>query len=364
MGRVPVLCGVTWSDRVEAMESPVGRMSLAHCRACAHVCNTAFDRRMLRYDADYDNSLHHSATFQSYEAALARYLAEEYELHDRHVVELGCGKGDFLVELCRTADCRGTGYDRSYDGRFSDARVTFVREYMAWDHAPEFDFFVARHVLEHFADPFEFLDGLRFACGDRMVQGYIEVPDAIYDFEGSGLDCVYPHVSYFSATSLSRLAVRAGFAVLRLVRNFEGQFLGLEIGVNTDTPDEAPFSGMGLHREREILATFGDRYRLFVNDWRSRLGAVGFERFGLWGAGAKGVAFLNAVDPDARLGAVIDLNPWKWNRHLPVTGHLVHEPAAIADVGLRHVIITNPAYGQEIERALSDLGVNAEISLA
>lgn len=361
MGRVPVLCGVTWRERAEARESPVGSMRLGYCRACAHVCNAAFDERLLVYDAGYDNSLHHSATFRSYAAGLAQYLADEYQLQGKHVVELGCGKGDFLVELCRTGSCRGTGYDRSYDGRFSDERVTFVPEYMEWEDAPEFDFFAARHVLEHFADPYEFLRGVRTACGDRTVQGYVEVPDAIYDFARSGLDCIYPHVSYFSATSLGRLAVRAGFAVLRLVRNFEGQFLGLEIAANTDTPDEPPLRGMGLRREREILATFGSRHGSFVADWRARLAVIGFERCALWGAGAKGVAFLNAIDPDARLGGVIDLNPWKWNRHLPVTGHRIMEPAAIADAGVDLVITTNPAYRDEIARALTDLNVGAEV---
>lgn len=132
----------------------------------------------------------------------------------------------------------------------------------------------------------------------------------------------------------------------------ESQFLGLEIGVNMDTPGEAPLGGMGLRREREILASFGDRYRALAHDWRSQLGDIGFERCALWGAGAKGVAFLNAIDPQAQFGAqfgpVIDLSPWKWDRYLPVTAHQISEPTSRALHGIDNVIITNPAYHNEI----------------
>ena len=251
LGRVPVASGVTFADRSEALESPAARMELASCPACCHVYNIAFDPALVDYDANYDNTLHYSNVFSDYAGNLARRLAHEYCLDGRHVVELGCGKGDFLVELCQTANARGTGYDRSYEGGITDERVTFVRDYMSPENATEFDFFVVRHVVEHLVDPYEFLVELRAACGRKPVRGYVEVPDAIYDFERSPWNCHYPHVSYFSATALYRLGIRAGFGLLRLVRSFEGQYLSLELGANVPTPDEVTFTGMGLHRERE-----------------------------------------------------------------------------------------------------------------
>jgi hypothetical protein len=362
--RTPVLCGVTWEDEHAARDSAAGDMSLHACPACAHVYNAAYDPALLEYDEEYDNSLYHSGTYRAYADHLIDHLARSYGLRGKSVVEVGSGKGDFIVELCRQAECVGIGYDRSYDGRFEDERVTFVRDYLRWDDAPKFDFFVSRHVVEHLVDPYEFLRGLRTASNGRPVQGYIEVPDAISDFERSGWDCIYPHVSYFSATSLERLAVRAGFAVLRLVRNFQGQFLGLEIGANTPTPEVPPTRGMGLRREREILAEFAERYPRVVAGWKARLDEIGPERCVLWGAGAKGVSFLNAVDPDARMGAVVDLNPNKWGRYLPVTGHRVEAPSALTgtDVGL--VVITNPAYSAEITDELAGMDLHPSIEAA
>jgi hypothetical protein len=118
---------------------------------------------------------------------------------------------------------------------------------------------------------------------------------------------------------------------------------------------------VGLRREPEILETFRERYPKLVDAWRSRLSHVGFERCALWGAGAKGVSFLNAVDPASRLGAVIDLNPSKQSRCLPVTGHRVVAPEELRGRDIACVVITNPAYRDEIAGTLEALGVGADI---
>ena len=364
LGRTPVLSGVAYPEQQEALTSPAGDMVLAACPACAHVYNIAFEPDLVRYDADYDNSLHHSGTFKEYADTLVRRLAREYDLTGRHIVEAGSGKGHFLVDLCRAADAFGTGYDPSYAGEVHDPRVEFVREFMAWDRAPEFDFFVARHVLEHLAEPLDFLVGLRTACGRRPVSGYIEVPDAIYDFDRSPWNCPYSHVSYFSATSLARLAIRSGFGVRQLVRSFESQYLALEVTVNQPTPDKTPYAGMGLQRERQILTRFRDDHPDFVRQWRDRLGEFGYERCALWGAGAKGLEFLNAVDPDRRLGAVVDLNPNKTGQYLPVNGRRVDSPDVLTSLDITTVIVTNPAYQREVEADLARLDVDAQVLCA
>jgi hypothetical protein len=242
--------------------------------------------------------------------------------------------------------------------------VSFRRSYMSWDEPDTFDFFVSRHVLEHIADPYEFLIGLRGACGSRRVGGYIEVPDAIYDFERSPWNCIYPHVSYFSATSLARLAIRAGFEILRLSRSFEGQYLSLELGVNMATPDEVHLGGMGLGVERSILADFPRRHAKIVEAWHDRLDTIGYEHCAVWGAGAKGLGFVHALDPDRRLAAVVDLNPHKQGRYLPVTGHRMDPPEKLAGRDIRSVIITNPAYRGEVGAALAALGLDAAVLCA
>jgi SAM-dependent methyltransferase len=365
---VPALCGVTWDGAADARRSPVGPMALRTCDACAHVFNAAFDPALIVYDEQYDNTLHHSPTFRAYAHSLAERLSETYSLSGKRVVELGCGKGEFLTELCALANCYSTGFDPSYEGEIDgargDGRLTFVREFMTPENAPPFDFFLSRHVLEHLEDPSDLLRTVRDSSGGRTVYGYLEVPDAMYDFERSGWDCIYPHVSYFSSTSLRRLVERAGFRLLRLVSDFAGQFLGAEVVGNGQEIDDSARDGVQLARELETIRAFPERYRQAVSRWREFVGRNGPERTALWGAGARGVAFLNAVDPDARLGAVVDLNPAKWHRFLPVAGHEVIPPHELGSRDISAVVLTNPNYENEVSVHLRELGVNAEVVCA
>ena len=363
---VPALCGVTWEDSADARRSPAGPMELRLCEACAHVFNGAFDPEVIVYDASYDNTLHHSPTFRAYAHSLVERLDETYSLEGKHVVELGCGKGEFLTELCEVTHCSATGFDPSYEGieRRPVDGLRFVRAFMTADNAPVFDFFVSRHVLEHLEQPAALLRSVREASGGRAVSGYLEVPDARYDFERSGWDCIYPHVSYFSPTSLRRLLEREGFELVRLVSDFGGQVLGAEVSLGRDRVASDRGSDAELQQQLETARSFPDRYWEAVRYWRDYLDRRSPERVALWGAGARGVAFLNAVDPDCRLGAVVDLNPAKWHRYLPIAGHRVIPPDELPDVGVASVILTNPNYVDEVRSHLRTLGVNADVVCA
>jgi hypothetical protein len=370
LGPVPALCGVTWPDAAAAAASPAGPMRLEHCPACAHVVNVAFRPELIEYDGAYDNNLHHSPTFRGYASDLAERLGRDHHLAGRWALELGCGKGDFLLELCKVAGCRGTGYDASYEGPTAMGDVEFVRGFLPLDgtHPADLrpDFLITRHVLEHLEDPYGFLAGLRRLVGDREVRGYFEVPNASYDFATAGWDCIYPHVSYFNAESLRRMVTRAGFDVLRVDTSFSDVFLYVEVAANLaaaapPAPDVAVVEGQLGH-----LATFGRRYADTVARWRSTVAQLAAEGANpvLWGAGARGVAFLSAADPGRALAGVVDVNPHKWGRYLPVTAHRVSSPREAAALRPRVVIITNPAYQGEIGRQLAELGLDARVVTA
>ena len=84
----------------------------------------------------------------------------------------------------------------------------------------------------------------------------------------------------------------------------------------------------------------------------------------LWGAGSRGVQFLTQIDPERNLAAVVDVNPRKWGRFLPVTAHRVDPPETLRDLAPGAVIITNPAYRNEIDATLDNLGVTADLLVA
>jgi SAM-dependent methyltransferase len=373
LGDIPVLCGVHWADAQAAAASPVGRMTLGYCPSCAYVRNVAFDPAVMVYDTTMDTNLHHSPAFQAFSAELVKHLAERYRLAGARVLDVGCGQGEFLRELCHTAGCTGTGYDAMYAGpEGADPSGATLHSGHAPRGAalPDFDLVTSRHWFEHLADPYEFLVDLRQRAGDRKVYGYLEVPDAVYDLSTAGWEVIYPHVSYFDAASLVRIVQRAGWRVEDTGTLFNGMFRFIEMSANAEAEPrrgERPVPGPEA-RDRQLAAIDGFRARHEAERerWRNRIGALvtAGARPVLWGAGSRGVQFLTFADADRRLSAVVDVNSRKWGRYLPVTAHRVDPPQILARLKPEAVIITNPAYQNEIGAALRDLGVDAELLVA
>ncbi|MGH7268246.1 MAG: class I SAM-dependent methyltransferase, partial [Candidatus Rokuibacteriota bacterium] len=82
----------------------------------------------------------------------------------------------------------------------------------------------------------------------------------------------------------------------------------------------------------------------------------------VWGAGAKGVMFLNLLDlgPDA-VPVVVDQNPRKQGGYLPGTGQAIVPPAALRDHGIRTVLVMNPNYRDEVAATLSREALDADL---
>src|SRR5215470_19526355 len=87
IGTIPVLCGVHWADSAAAAASPVGRMHLAYCPACAYVRNIAFDPAVMVYDTTMDTNLHHSPAFQAFSAELVEHLGQRYRLSGARILD-------------------------------------------------------------------------------------------------------------------------------------------------------------------------------------------------------------------------------------------------------------------------------------
>jgi hypothetical protein len=372
LGEIPVLCGVHWADADEAAKSPVGRMSLAYCPECAYVRNIAFDPSVMVYDTTMDTNLHHSPAFQKFSAELVSHLGSRFSLSGARVLDIGCGQGEFLRELCHHTGCTGVGYDAMYAGPDGPdpSGATFHSGFAPRGSAlPAYDMVTSRHWFEHIEDPHDFLVDLREQAGGRPVSGYLEVPDAVYDLATAGWEVIYPHVSYFDANSLCRIVERAGWRVEDTGTLFSGMFRFIEISANESSPRRgtAPLPGPSdAQRQLAAVAGFAERHRAERDRWRDRiasLAAAGANPV-LWGAGSRGVQFLTLADPQRRLSAVVDLNPRKWGRFLPVTAHEVSSPESLVPLKPTAVIITNPAYRGEIGAQLESMGISAEILVA
>lgn len=357
---VPVHSVVLVDDAETARNFPTGDIRLQWCRGCGFIQNGLFDPVSVDYTQEFEETQGFSPTFRSFAEDLVEELDRRYRLEGKQVLEVGCGSAaEFLVLLCRRTGASGIGIDPCHraERRPEDAPVEVVAEHYTDEHDHlTGDLVVSRHTLEHIQPVRSFVERLRRSTArTRGGALFLEVPDTTRVLRETAFwDVYHEHCSYFTAGSLSRLVATSGFVVDEVRLGFEGQYLLLHAHPGEDdTPGSAG--------ERDVAA-FADRVGPAIERWEDRLEAQQGRRVVLWGGGSKAVAFLTTIRNPERVAEVVDINPHKQGRVLPVTAHPVVAPADAAARGPDLVIVMNPVYEQEIRDHLDALHVQPEVT--
>ena len=92
----PVVLNYRFASTTEACQVPRRDIALAQCANCGLVFNSSFDPTAIPYDERYENRQCFSPAFREYLDGMAQSLIERYGLRGGRILEIGCGKGDFL----------------------------------------------------------------------------------------------------------------------------------------------------------------------------------------------------------------------------------------------------------------------------
>jgi 2-polyprenyl-3-methyl-5-hydroxy-6-metoxy-1,4-benzoquinol methylase len=361
---VPALCNRLCASEAEAFKVSRGDILLLYCADCGHIVNIAFDRSQIDYDDCYENSLTFSPRYRRYAKATADRLLGRYRLNGKRIIEIGCGAGDFLRLLCDPGN-DGRGYDPSQRNAVHAAgrgRVEIVGRTFSAGDAIGADFVCCRQVLEHLPEPADFLSGLSRDL-DIGAMTFFEVPNALFVVDRLSVwDIIHEHVSYFTASSIARCFAGAGFTVCSAGSAFDDQYLWVEARL-----DAATQSGILPERPGDaIYRSFRARFAERIAQWRQRVEELRRERrrVVVWGAGSKGVMFLNLLRLDDCVDAVVDINPRKQGRFVPVTGHRIVAPSHLQQNPPDLVVVMNPEYRSEVLAMLAEIGIFCDVAVA
>lgn len=313
--------------------------------------NEAFDDSLIDYSVDYENSQAHSAKFFTHMQKVLQLLKQHVK-KDSLIVEVGCGKGDFVQLVQDDGFFKIKGYDASYEGNNLSIEKRYLNEF----DRIETDFVVLRHVLEHIPNPYKFLSMLKEVFGNTKI--YIEVPN--YDWIGANktfFDITYEHVNYFSQLSLGNL-FDSSTTTHGLLFDEQYQYVVADL---TTLNFEFKDSYESNHWQ---YVSFADLFpNLKTELERIETMAQGRSVY-IWGAATKGCLFLaHCVNNNRlinRVAFAIDQNPQKIGRYLP--GSLVQiqskQDFFKAAKGDELLIVSNPAYIEEIKAELKASGLN------
>lgn len=323
-------------------EQTYGRLSLRRNAALNFVENAEFDPHLPAYDDNYQNSQAFSRHFMDHMNGVLAILKKQFPKGSA-VVEVGCGKGDFIDLMQRDGHFKATGYDAAYEGDNPDIE----KRYLTNDDRHEADLVILRHVLEHIPRPHEFLAILKNVFGDAKI--YIEVPDADWIIKnGVFFDITYEHVNYFSRQSLSMLFAKDSTST-DLCFDGQYQYVIAHLADLSDTFAEEYERGSWETLDFDELFPSLNK-KITEIDQRLADGRRGY----VWGAGTKGCMFLvhcqrldKIVD---KIDYAVDVNPNKWGKFLPSSLIPIKSKEDLFQQASPNnlLIVANPNYFDEI----------------
>lgn len=303
--RFPILQNRVYETVSEARNCAVGDIVIIENPQTGLVYNAAFQPELMVYDENYNNEQSLSHHFRLHLEEVATLV--ESLLGKDKLVEVGCGKGFFLEMLLeRGVDIMG--FDPTYDGNNPRVVKKYFDPDIIVDNAKGL---ILRHVLEHVQNPVDFLFQLQSANGGGGLV-YIEVPCFEWICERRAwFDIFYEHVNYFRLSDFSRIFDR----IVQCDHFFGGQYIYIIADLASlrepvfDKNDTVAFPSdflSGLHSQKDEEA----EYPICV-----------------WGGASKGVIFsLLRKRAGLKVDIVIDINPAKQGKFLPVTGLEIQSP--------------------------------------
>jgi SAM-dependent methyltransferase len=367
---VPTNSCILLGTRAEALAYPRGDVELAFCPECGFISNMAFDEKLTEYSGRYEETQSFSGTFNAFHRGLAERLIGRYGLRNKDVLEIGCGKGEFIALLAELGDNRGVGFDPGYrEERTSNAlsdRLRFVKDFYSEKYSDyQADFVCCKMTLEHIHPASRFIATVRRAIGERYdTVVFFQIPEATRIVSDCAFeDIYYEHCSYFTPGSLARLFRRNGFDVLNLETEYAGQYLTIEAKPARGVPTPPLPQEDDLALLRRQVAGFPAKCDAKLEEWRRRVheARARGHRIVLWGSGSKGVSFLTTLGVGESIDYAVDINPHRQGYYMPTTGQQIVAPAFLKDYRPDLVIIMNAIYRDEIAAELDRMALRPEI---
>lgn len=364
----PVQSLITIKSFEEAIAIPKRDITLAFCSNCGFIFNSTFDTTIDYYTQGYEDQQGFSQTWLKYQTGITERFIDKYGIRDKDIIEIGCGKGDYLQLICKLGNNRGIGIDPSYvSGRSeTNPNVKFIKEFYSEKHGElPVDVIVCKHTMEHIYDTYNFVKNIKqWNTKEKEILAFIEVPTIVRILKINAFWDIYTeHCSYFSPGSLARLFRMHNFDILDTYTGYDDQYLYLE--AKTSKKSASPV--LRLEESVEELKGYVDEFVIKINEelgkWEKLLLRMKDEnkKVVIWGGGSKSVGFLTHFNDLNIIKHVVDLNPYMQGNYIPSIGMQYVAPEFLRTYKPDIVIIMNGIYENEIRKMLMEMGLTPEL---
>lgn len=294
-----------------------------------------------------------SEEMHAFRAAQFRGFVERFGLNGRKVIEIGCGRGEYL-SILREAGADASGLEHSATSvatcRAAGLHVSegFVGSADAVLPDAPFDGFAIFNFLEHLPDPNATLSGIHRNLREGGV-GLVEVPN--FDMmlgERQFAEFMSDHLCYFTAATLTTALSINGFEVLECTEQWHRYIL----------------SALVRKRGRLDLSEFPAQQARLRAEIHGYIGRFSPKGVAIWGAGHQALALMSLLDLGDKIRYVVDSAPFKQGKFTPATHLPIVAPSALETDPVEAVIIVAAGYSDEVARIVRtrfDPGLNVAI---
>ena len=350
--KIPVITNSPLSKKNKKMN--LGKILLRKNKSTGFIENSLFQVKKIKYDDNYQNDQSNSLQFKNHMMNMFKILKKNFSKNSK-LIEVGCGKGEFLSIVGKEKYFQYQGYDSTYQGN----NKNIFKRYLKKNDNIQADVVVLRHVLEHIKEPHIFLKKMKKIFGDANI--FIEVPN--YDWiirNNAFYDITYEHVNYFSKKSLASI-FNNKFQERGLCFNNQYQyFLGNLKNISYNFEKKY---------EKKKYWIYLDFYKLFpkIKTTLNQIESISskYKNIYIWGAATKGCMFLIHCSDNKKLKKkiknAVDINKFKCGKYLPISKiKIIHKNEFMKKVNSKEdlLLISNPNYKREIMQELKENSLN------
>lgn len=314
-------------------------LAIYQCSCCGLVQH---DLPPVTYYRDVIRAIAFSEEMRRFRVVQLSEWVARHGLRDKRVLEVGCGRGEYL-ELLQAAGLEGVcGLEHSADSvaharqRGFEVHQGYLAPGFTDPWKERFDAFAIFSFMEHWPDLSASLRSLRGALTADAI-GLIEVPNFEFIVE-SGLysEFTVDHIFYFDRDTLRGVLECNGFQVLSVEPVWRDYILSAQVRRRTPI-DSTAFVAKQSRIVREL------------QDYAAR-----FDRddVAVWGAGHQALAVMSMAGLQDRVSHVLDSAPFKQNKFAPGTGLPIRAPETLRQDQVRAVIVMAAAYSDEVVRTI------------
>lgn len=303
---------------------------------------------------------------------------QEHHIHGRRIVEVGCGRGEFLRMWQNLAEdpegAAALARDQERDplsgqpnaaplhlvglehkpSLVAEANASADKKYRVYEgfatgdvRYPEgpFDAFVQFNFLEHQPDPCDMLRNIGRNLKPQAL-GLITVPSFEYILRYNGYyELLRDHIANYTEFTLQKLLQDCGFELLSMDLVNRDTIEAIVRKADPDELSELHYSGRLI--DVSALRDSYDRLSASVNAHIDHL-SESRRTMAIWGASHQGFTLAATTKLGGRVEYIIDSAPFKQGRFSPAS----HIPIVAPDYAVAHpvdeILIVAPGYTDEI----------------